>query len=95
MWYGWSIHRLREKKNPFLPDKNHFHHKLLRTGMRPRLVMVTILLIALSFVGINWCLADTLNITWLLLLDIVLWTVMQLGINQAIRRHQHNLSTTD
>lgn len=89
------IHRLREKKNPFLPDKNHFHHKLLRTGMRPRLVMVTILLIALSFVGINWCLADTLNITWLLLLDIMLWTVMQLGINQAIRRHQHNLSTTD
>ena len=34
------IHRIREKKNPFLPDKNHFHHKLLRTGMRPRGVMV-------------------------------------------------------
>ena len=26
------LHRLREHKNPFLPDKNHFHHKLLRTG---------------------------------------------------------------
>ena len=25
------VHRLREKKNPFLPDQNHFHHKLLRT----------------------------------------------------------------
>lgn len=41
------IHRLREKKNPFLPDKNHFHHKLLRTGLRPRAVMVFILFIAL------------------------------------------------
>jgi len=20
------LHRLREHKNPFLPDKNHFHH---------------------------------------------------------------------
>ena len=31
------LHRLREHKNPFLPDKNHFHHKLLRTGMRVRM----------------------------------------------------------
>lgn len=28
------LHRLRNHRNPFLPDKNHFHHKLLRTGMR-------------------------------------------------------------
>lgn len=39
--------RVREGKNPFMPDKNHFHHKLLRMGMRPRIVMVTILFVAL------------------------------------------------
>ena len=82
------IHRLREGKSPFLPDKNHFHHKLLRTGMRPRQVMVTILFIALFFIGINGLLADMLNITILLMLDIVLWTLMQLGINRAIRRRK-------
>lgn len=82
------IHRLREGKSPFLPDKNHFHHKLLRTGMRPRQVMVTILFIALFFIGINGLLADVLNITILLMLDIVLWTLMQLGINRAIRRRK-------
>lgn len=82
------IHRLRERKSPFLPDKNHFHHKLLRTGMRPRQVMVTILFIALFFIGINGLLADVLNITILLMLDIVLWTLMQLGINRAIRRRK-------
>ncbi len=47
------LHRLREHKNPFLPDKNHFHHKLLRTGMRVRMVMVTILGIAVSFYRIE------------------------------------------
>ena len=82
------IHRLREGKSPFLPDKNHFHHKLLRTGMRPRQVMVTILFIALFFIGINGLLANVLNITILLMLDIVLWTLMQLGINRAIRRRK-------
>ena len=37
------LRRLREHKNPFLPDKNHFHHKLLRTGMRVRMVMNIVL----------------------------------------------------
>ena len=82
------MRRVRECKNPFMPDKNHFHHKLLRTGMRPRMVMVTILCVALSFIGINWALAGLLNITLLLILDIVLWTLMQLSINRAIKRHK-------
>ena len=84
------MHRVREGKNPFMPDKNHFHHKLLRTGLRPRAVMVTILCVALSFIGINWILVGVLNmnITLLLVLDIALWTLMQLGINRAIKRHK-------
>lgn len=36
--------RVRSGRNPFLPDKNHIHHKLLRTGMRIRTVMITLLL---------------------------------------------------
>lgn len=84
------LHRLREGKNPFLPDKNHFHHKLLRTGLTPRMVMVTILFISLAFVALNRLLVGTLGLTWLLILDIVLWTLMQLGINSAIRRRKEN-----
>lgn len=82
------LHRLRDGRNPFLPDKNHFHHKLLRTGMRPRMVMVTILLVALFFIALNWLLMNQIDITWLLLLDIVLWTALQLAINQGIKVHQ-------
>ena len=82
------IHRIREKKNPFLPDKNHFHHKLLRTGMRPRGVMVSILCIALFFILLNWLMADALGMTWLLITDIILWTSLQLGINKGSRNHE-------
>ena len=87
------MHRLREKKNPFLPDKNHFHHKLLRTGLRPRAVMVSILFIALFFIVLNWLLDDILGTTGLLITDIVLWTLLQLGINMAIKKHKETTKT--
>ena len=88
------MHRLRERHNPFLPDKNHIHHKLLRAGMSPRNAMVAILLVAMSFVAINWALAGLLNITLLLILDIVLWVLMRLGINRIIRRHERMTGQT-
>lgn len=89
------MHRLREKKNPFLPDKNHFHHKLLRTGLRPRAVMVSILFIALFFILLNWLLANIMGMTWLLITDVVLWTLLQLGINKAIKKHKEIKKTIE
>ena len=85
------MHRLRERRNPFLPDKNHLHHKLLRTGMRPRMVLVAILFIALFFIGLNWLLVDHIGITALLLLDIVLWILLQMFINRCIWKNKKSL----
>ncbi len=83
------LHRLRERKNPFLPDKNHFHHKLLRTGMRIRMVMITIIFIAVAFILLNLCMIQYVNITLVLLSDVVIWILMQLGINKAIQRKKN------
>lgn len=83
------MHRLRTGKNPFLPDKNHIHHKLRRTGMRLRIVLVTILCISLSFFALNALLVSRMNITLLLAVDIILWTAMQLTINRFIKRNEH------
>ena len=80
------LHRLREHKNPFLPDKNHFHHKLLRTGMRVRVVMVAILGIAVSFIGLNAWLAWQMNITFLLGINLILWSSLHLTINCFIAK---------
>lgn len=82
------IHRLKNRQNPFLPDKNHFHHKLLRMGLRARAVMVVILFIALFFIAFNWLFVNILGMTGLVITDIVLWTLMQLGINRGIRKHK-------
>ena len=82
------LHRLREGKSPFLPDKNHIHHKLLRTGMRVRTVMASILAMALFFIALNGLLGEWMGVTAMLVTDIVVWILLQLGINAAIRKRE-------
>ena len=80
--------RLRNKTNPFMPDRNHFHHKLLRMGLRSRAVMSSILLVSLFFILLNTFLMNHLNITFILIIDIICWILLHLGINWKIRRTQ-------
>lgn len=82
------LHRLREYKNPFLPDKNHFHHKLLRTGMRVRMVMVCIIAISAFFILLNSSLAWRVDITYLFFLNLFCWSILHVGLNGLIRRNR-------
>lgn len=80
--------RIREGRNPFLPDKNHIHHKLLRTGMRVRMVMITLLLLSLFLVVANFILSFYINTTFMLLFDLLFWYVVHLIINPVIVKHE-------
>ena len=82
------LHRLREHKNPFLPDKNHFHHKLLRTGMRVRMVMVCIIAISAFFILLNSSLAWRVDVTYLFFLNLFCWSILHVGLNGLIRRNR-------
>ena len=63
------LHRLRNHRNPFLPDKNHFHH------------------VSVFFIVLTVLLAMKVNATYLLLLNLVLWSILHLTINRFITRH--------
>lgn len=80
------IFRLRHGKNPFLPDNNHFHHKLLRTGMGTHTVLFFILAICIFFLTMNYLLVDKVTVTLLLLLDIALWVLMHLILDVFIHK---------
>ena len=71
-------HRLRTRKNPFLPDKSHIHHKLLRCGLRVRQVMVIICVLSLMFILLNFLMIGHVNITYILGIDIAVWIVFHL-----------------
>lgn len=75
------ISRIRDGRNPFLPDKNHIHHKLLRAGLGPRLTMAALLLISVFFISANYLVAEFLSQTLMILGDIVIFCLMHLIIN--------------
>lgn len=79
-------HRLRNKKNPFLPDKNHIHHKLLRCGLKVRQVMVSICLLSLMFILINVALIGDVNITYILGIDIAIWLVFHVALDVVMMK---------
>ena len=78
------LHRVRNGKNPFLPDKNHIHHKMLAVGMRQRTVMIAIVLVSVCFTLCNILLSRYINVTLLLILDIFIWILGNLWLTRRI-----------
>ena len=81
-----ALHRIRKHRNPFKPDRNHIHHKLLRIGMRMSWVLVTIIGLDIFYIVLNWCLDQFLNITIILFIDLALWAILHLCLNKQIKK---------
>lgn len=79
-------HRLRIRQNPFLPDKSHIHHKLLRCGLRVRQVMVAICVLSLMFILLNFMMIGKVNITYILGIDIAVWIVFHLVLDVILHK---------
>lgn len=80
--------RIRNRRNPFLPDKNHIHHKLLRTGIGSRWVMLILVLLSLGIVLITkWCVDERIDTTWIFFIDLGVWLVFDYTVNYFIHRN--------
>ena len=80
--------RIRQHHSPFLPDKNHIHHKILAAGMKPRAAMITIVSVSLMFTVINVTLSSLLsvNINIIIILDILLWGLSNIYLSRLIKK---------
>ena len=85
------LHRVRNGRNPFLPDKNHIHHKFLAMGFTPRTAMVTILLMSACFCAFNLLTVHWLNNTLVFVIDIVVWTALNILFDKVIQQRKHTL----
>lgn len=83
-----TLSRLRDHRPPFMPDKNHIHHKLMRAGLGPHMTMITILLLSIGFIVVNYVVAATLSQTLMVVMDIMLFTLMHIIINIFIFRKE-------
>ena len=86
------LHRVRNGKNPFLPDKNHIHHKLLAVGMCQRNTMITIVSAAIVFIVLNILLSRNLDANCILCGDILVWIAVNVWLSRKIKQREESVS---
>ena len=74
------IYRTKHHKNPFKPDMNHIHHKLMQLGFSPRKTLWIILSADVALILLNAFFSMYVNVNILLVADILIYylTVMLL-----------------
>lgn len=82
------FHRVRNHRNPFLPDKCHIHHKLLALGFNQRTSLCIILGTAVAYMLINVLLSPYISATLLILADVLIWCALNIAITQRIRKRE-------
>lgn len=86
------IHRIRQGKNPFLPDKCHIHHKLLALGLKQWQALVFIILTDALFIVFNMVFSSMIAPTWLFVIDILIWTFFNVALTLMIRMRERHLN---
>ena len=80
-----TLYRLRHHKALFSADKNHIHHKLMQTGMSQHQALCTILLLAVVYIILNGWLSAWVPVTMIVLVDILLFCLVNIGINRHLK----------
>lgn len=85
--------RLLRGEHPFHADKTHLHHKLMRTGHYMHMALLTILIADILFSILNASLYLLgVNITWIVLVDVILFVVWQKMIDRSIAKNDERLA---
>ncbi len=87
------LFRLVDGRSPFNPDMTHIHHRLLKSGLDQHRSILLILFISVIFILLNLLLAPYINITLILLLDLVVWcffngVVLRFIPRKAVKAHK-------
>lgn len=82
------IHRFKEHRNLFKPDKNHIHHKLLYLGMSQRAAMPTIVFTSIVLTCVNVMLSPYIDVNILLVADILFYTFINIWLTSQIKKRE-------
>lgn len=65
--------RLRAHKSPFLPDRNHIHHRLLDMGMKPHSALAALVTASALTIAADALLSACLDLNIVLAADVAVW----------------------
>lgn len=69
----------------FSADKNHIHHKLMRSGLTQHQALITILALAFCYIIINIALFFFVDITLIIVLDILIYILFHQVVNRRLK----------
>lgn len=84
--------RVRDGRNPFLPDKTHIHHKLLAVGLKQRTAMMVIVSSSLVLSLILIALSAVVNVNILLAAAALAYILINIALTKAIKRRNAKLA---
>lgn len=84
--------RLRHHRPLFDADKNHIHHKLMRTGLSQHQTLGVIVSISLFYILLNLPLFYFIGITYIIILDIVCYILIHIVINKMIQKQHQEVT---
>jgi UDP-N-acetylmuramyl pentapeptide phosphotransferase/UDP-N-acetylglucosamine-1-phosphate transferase len=82
------VWRLAHRRSPFMADNNHVHHLLIRCGLTQHLALVVLLLADVLFIALTMLMVNWLDITWVFIADIALWSVLMMTLCLILRRKE-------
>ena len=80
-----TLFRLRHHKPIFNADKNHIHHKLMRTGLSQHQTLMCILSLAIWYIVMNGLLYFVLQPTFIVMIDIIFYCIVNACINKKMK----------
>ena len=80
--------RLKNHRNPFLPDKTHIHHRLMSAGLSARSTLFCLLALSTFIIGFNVLLATEINASLLVVIDLAIWLLMTFLIHRSYNGRQ-------
>lgn len=89
-----SLSRLTHKQSMFKADKNHIHHKLMRTGLNQHLTLIVIVCLALFYIILNMVISTFTSLTVIVIVDILIWLLFHLVLNRMISKKGQSVFLT-
>ena len=80
-----TLYRMFHGKPLFDADKNHIHHKIMRTGLNQHYTLCVILLLTVGIYAINYVLFPILSTTIIIGIDILLYLLVNIIIYFRIK----------
>lgn len=80
------LHRVRNHRNAFKPDRNHFHHKLMDCGLGQHGALGVLLLVDAVMIVFTLVSSIYVDVNIVLVVSLVCWSLLSVYLSRVIKR---------